>query len=84
MQSLPGGVTPASEDIEMRQGKTHQHAVLVAEDRAEAVQLARRHAGFGEGGTLGFSLLRLSVPARLLIVAAAAAVLWLAVLWALG
>ncbi|HEU4476569.1 MAG TPA: hypothetical protein VFR71_07750 [Methyloceanibacter sp.] len=68
----------------MRQGKAHRHAVLVAEARTEAVQLARRHAGFDHGVIPGFSLLRLSVPARLAIVAAAAAVLWLAVLWALG
>jgi hypothetical protein len=32
----------------------------------------------------GVSLLRLSVPARLLLVAAAAALLWIAVLWALN
>ena len=32
----------------------------------------------------GVSLLRLSVPARLLIVAIASAILWAAVLWALA
>jgi hypothetical protein len=32
----------------------------------------------------GFSLLRASVPARLLLVACAAALLWLGVLWALA
>ena len=68
----------------MRQGKAHRHAVLAVEDRTEAVQLAPSHAGFHERATPGFSLLRLSVPVRLLIVAAAAALLWLAVLWALG
>jgi hypothetical protein len=35
------------------------------------------------GTGFGFSLLRLSVPARLMIVALAAALLWLAVVWAL-
>jgi len=67
----------------MRQGKFHRHAVLVAEDTAHALQLARSHAGLDAGVMPGFSLLRLSVPTRLLIVAAASALLWTAVLWAL-
>jgi hypothetical protein len=36
------------------------------------------------GPTLGVSLLRLSVPARLVIAAAAALMLWGAALWALA
>jgi hypothetical protein len=67
----------------MRTGKVHRHAVLVAEDRAEALQIGRSHAGFDAGAAPGLSLLRLSVPARLLIVSAAAVLLWGAVLWAL-
>jgi hypothetical protein len=54
----------------MRQGEAHRH-------------LAHGHAGFDAGGMSGFSLMRLSVPARLIIVALAAALLWTAVLWAL-
>ena len=49
-----------------------------------------RHVALAPGGAApsaearsGFSLLRLSVPARLIIVALAAALLWAAVLWAL-
>jgi hypothetical protein len=38
----------------------------------------------GDAPGAGFSLLQASVPARLGIVAIAAAVLWLAVLWAIG
>lgn len=67
----------------MRQGKAHGRAVLV-EDKAEAMPRAHTPADRDRGVTPGFSLLRMSVAARLLIVAGAAAVLWLAVLWALG
>ena len=56
----------------------HRHVALVAErDAAPAVQAQANAAS-------GFSLLRLSVPARLAIVAIAAALLWGAVLWALA
>jgi hypothetical protein len=57
-----------------RQVEPHPHAALAA------VQAAARPA---DAAWRGFSLLRLSVPARLLIAAAAAALLWSAVLWAL-
>jgi hypothetical protein len=61
----------------------HRHVALVATaaDVAPIIpgrtETARLQAG-------GVSLLRLSVPARLLMVAAAAALLWGAVLWALA
>jgi hypothetical protein len=46
-------------------------------------ELHRHGVGASESALSGFSLLRLSVPARLLIVALATAMLWSAVLWAL-
>jgi hypothetical protein len=56
----------------------------IVEGKAERTQPARIEAGLGRAAAPNVSLLRLSVPARLLIVAAAAAALWLAVLWALS
>jgi hypothetical protein len=50
-------------------GKVHRHSVLVVAEGALPN---------------GVSLLRLSVPARLLIAAVASALLWAAVLWALA
>jgi hypothetical protein len=66
-----------------RREERHRHVALVATapDVAplipERTETARLQAG-------GVSLLRLSVPARLLMVAAAAALLWGAVFWALA
>ena len=54
----------------------HRHVALVAYDAAPSVQAPRP-------ATRGVSLLRLSVPARLVMVAVASALLWGAVLWAL-
>ena len=55
----------------------HRHVALVAAEDDAARGPARTPAASG------FSLLRLSVPARLAIVAVASALLWGAVLWAL-
>ena len=62
-----------------QQGGLHLHVALVATERdaTPAVPALTPAAS-------GFSLLRLSVPARLFIVAFASALLWGAVLWALG
>jgi hypothetical protein len=76
---LPSGLTRASDkDIEMQRGKVHRHVAVVADaaPHAHAVTASKPLAN-------GISLLRLSVPARLLIVAIASALLWSAVLWAL-
>jgi hypothetical protein len=62
-----------------RQGELHRHVALVATERDATPS---RPALTPEASS--FSLLRLSVPARLLIVAVASALLWGAVLWALG
>jgi hypothetical protein len=69
----------ASKESKMQRGKVHRHVALVATERDAA---ASRPAPTLAAS--GFSLLRLSVPARLLIVAVASALLWGAVLWALG
>ena len=61
----------------MQRGKVHRHVALVAEGDASVEVPARTPAASG------FSLLRLSVPGRLAIVAIASALLWGAVLWAL-
>ncbi|MBC8012520.1 MAG: hypothetical protein H7X74_00280 [Methyloceanibacter sp.] len=62
-----------------RRGELHRHVALVATERdATPAVFSLTPAASG------FSLLRLSVPARLLIVAIASALLWGAVLWALG
>jgi hypothetical protein len=64
-------------------GKAHRHVALVAaEDEAEA---SHTHAvAAPRPPANGISLLRLSVPTRLLIVAIASALLWGAVFWALA
>jgi hypothetical protein len=78
---LPSGLTRlATEDMAMR-GKVHRHVALVAAEGDAAVP--HMHAAASVAGANRISLLRLSVPARLLIVAGAAALLWIAVLWAL-
>jgi len=62
-------------------GKAHRHVALVATEgeapHAPAVAAPRPRAN-------GISLLRLSVPGRVLIVAIASALLWGAVFWALA
>jgi hypothetical protein len=62
-----------------RRGELHRHVALVATERDAAPSLPALTPAAS-----GFSLLRLSVPARLFIVAVASALLWGAVLWALG
>jgi hypothetical protein len=63
-----------------RRGELHRHAAFVAA-KDEGPTLHSEHAVMPAAS--GVSLLRLSVSARFLIVAAAAALLWTAVLWAL-
>lgn len=58
----------------------HRHVSLAGTEVGAA---ALSDMATSEAASSGFSMLRLSVPARLLIVAAAAALLWSAVLWAL-
>ena len=60
-------------------GKAHRHVTLVSDEAAGTPYV---HAA-PQSSVSGLSLLRLSVPARLLIVAVASALLWAAVLWAL-
>ena len=61
-----------------RRGGLHRHVTLVTE-RIDATLSVPTSSP----SPRGFSLLRLSVPARLAIVAIASTVLWGAVLWAL-
>ena len=63
-----------------RRGGPHQHIVSVAATPEGPMRHAK-HAVMPAGA--GVSLLRLSAPMRLIIVAGAAALLWSAVLWAL-
>ena len=65
-----------------RQAGSHRPVSLVSA-QADAATLASVIASDAEAAPNSFSLLRLSVPARLLLVAAAAALLWTGVLWAL-
>ena len=68
----------------MQRGKVHQQVTLVATE-AEAMPVLHAHAAAASRPLAsGVSLLRLSVLARLFMVAIAAALLWGAVLWALG
>jgi hypothetical protein len=72
----------------------HHHVALVATatDAAAVASPADHHgasavaaSGFPtRGHPAGWSLLRMSVPARLIMVAAAALLLWIAVAWALA
>ena len=66
-----------------RRSERYRPVVLAAADVAGAKELAKLHAGFHADAARGFSLLRLSAPARLVLVAIASALLWGAVLWAL-
>jgi hypothetical protein len=62
------------------------HAAFVAPDGATAAERRGAHAvAHGHASAVpGWSLLRLSVGARLAMVAIVAALLWAAVLWALS
>jgi hypothetical protein len=74
-------------DIEMRSeqhGGLHLHVALVATEGDATPVVHARSAAAPRSLAHGVSLLRLSVPVRLLIVAVASALLWGAVLWALG
>ena len=62
-------------------GKAHRHVALVA---AEGEAAAPHAVAAPQPLANGISLLRLSVPARLLLVAIASALLWGAVFWALA
>jgi hypothetical protein len=75
---LPAGLSRQhAKDIEMRlRSELHRHAGLAVTE-APSAEAVHPHA------PNGVSLLRLSVPARLLLVAVAAALLWAAVFWAL-
>ena len=64
-----------------RRGELHRHVALVATKR-DATPAARMTAA-PRPAVSGFSLLRLSLAARLVIVAAASVLLWGAVIWAL-
>jgi hypothetical protein len=63
-----------------RRGELHRHVALVGSEGAikPSAPAMPMHAAESH-----FSLLRLSVPARLLIVSVAAVLLWTAVIWAL-
>lgn len=64
-------------------GKAHRHVALVATEGGEAAPHTHAVAEPSPAAH-GISLLRLSVPSRLLIVAIASALLWGAVIWALA
>ena len=64
-------------------GKVHRHVALVAAEGEAAPPHAHTTAA-PRSPASGISLLRLSVPARLLLVAIASALLWGAVFWALA
>jgi hypothetical protein len=66
----------------MQRGQDHLHVALVATE-GEPTPVLHAHTAAPRSFAYGVSLLRLSVPARLLIVAVASALLWGAVLWAL-
>ena len=63
-------------------GKVYWHVALVATKGAEAAPHA--HAAASVASVHRVSLLRLSVPARLAMVAIASLLLWGAVFWALA
>jgi hypothetical protein len=71
----------------MRRGRRdarHAHVGLATSATSEVHEFDLADAEFDPIESAGLSLLRLSVPARLLMVAAAAALLWSAVFWALA
>ena len=65
-------------------GKAHRHVALVAAEGEAAAPHDAHAVAAPRPPASGISLLRLSVPARLLIVAIASALLWGAVFWALA
>jgi hypothetical protein len=65
-------------------GERHRHVALDATAPVTVTEAEKLDAEFNPQATSGISLLRLSVPARLCLVAAAAALLWGAVAWALA
>ena len=67
-----------------RREKRHRHVALVATATAPVTVAEKIDAEFNRPAISGISLLRLSVPARLFIVAVTSALLWGAVLWALA
>jgi hypothetical protein len=72
--------------MKMRTGRgqeRHRHVALVATAPAEVHEFDRADAGLGIATASRFSLLRLSLLARLVMVAVAAVLLWSAVFWAL-
>jgi hypothetical protein len=67
-----------------RREERHRHVALVAATSPRVSEFDRVDVEFNPPQITGFSLLRLSLPARLLMVGAAAALLWGAVFWALA
>ncbi len=67
-----------------RREERHRHVALVAATSPRISEFDRVDAEFNSPQITGFSLLRLSLSARFLMVAAAAALLWGAVFWALA
>ena len=66
-----------------RREERHRHVALVAAAPAIDNELRSSGAAFEAVHSSGFSLLLLSLLARLLLVAIAAALLWSALFWAL-
>ena len=67
-----------------RRGEIHRHVALVSTASDVSKMPTDPSVMSADMSESGSSLLRLSVPARLLMVAVAAALLWAAVLWALS
>ena len=67
-----------------RRGELHRHVALISTASDVPATAADMPITSADVSGSGLSLLRLSVPARLAIVAMAAALLWIAVLWALS
>lgn len=67
-----------------RRGELHRHVALISTASDVPAAAADMPATPSDMSGSGLSLLRLSVPARLAMVAAAAALLWVAVLWAVS
>jgi hypothetical protein len=67
-----------------RRGGLHRHVALISTASDVPAMPADMPATRSDMSGSGLSLLRLSVPARLAMVAVAAALLWIAVLWALN
>jgi hypothetical protein len=73
--------------MKMRTGRgqeRHRHVALVTTAPAEVHEFDRADTGLGIATVSRFSLLRLSLLARLVMVAVAAVLLWSAVFWALA